>query len=442
MNTSCGKEWPKKFLKNNFTQAFLNTKYKTHLEDVLYDQEKALMPATQPLVEEKVRQKRIRDEILQLRAVVRESKARIAHLERILRHPEAVVYAAEIGTGAAAADKKKFVRQCPANGCRGFLSSQWKCGLCEKWTCPDCHEVKGDHRDCAHTCDPNSVETAKMLEKDSKPCPKCQSLIFKIEGCDQMFCTQCHTAFSWRTGKLEHGNIHNPHYFEWQRQNGGGRMDRAPGDIQCGRELNQHTYYKIEQRAKKHSDLYKPVRRIHKYGREDIDGLYSTEVNALLNTIRQTIHNNAVNMARFSPQYTERNQNLRILYLEGAIDENTLKKRLQQSLKKHQCSTEIAQVLQLANTAITDIVYRIMDDLRTSENGKHNMSALMLELDRLRTYCNEILTEISSTYKTVQYDFDGTFNFENKANRTGAAAAAAVSMDDLAVELAALIDLA
>ena len=133
---------------------------------------------------------------------------------------------------SAETERRVFVRACPAGDCRGFLSQVWKCGMCDNWTCPDCHEVKGLEKDGPHMCDPNSVETAKMLAKDSRPCPKCASVIFKIDGCDQMFCTQCHTAFSWRTGRVEMGTIHNPHYYEYQRQRG--TVPRNPGDVPCG----------------------------------------------------------------------------------------------------------------------------------------------------------------------------------------------------------------
>ena len=35
-----------------------------------------------------------------------------------------------------------------------------------------------------------------------------------------MYCIKCHTAFSWRTGQLERGTIHNPEYYRWMRENG------------------------------------------------------------------------------------------------------------------------------------------------------------------------------------------------------------------------------
>jgi hypothetical protein len=78
------------------------------------------------------------------------------------------------------APKKTFIRKCPGEACRGFLSSQWKCGLCEKYTCKDCLEVKfGDE----HVCNPDAIETAKLINSDSKPCPGCGAVIFKIDGC-------------------------------------------------------------------------------------------------------------------------------------------------------------------------------------------------------------------------------------------------------------------
>jgi hypothetical protein len=36
-----------------------------------------------------------------------------------------------------------------------------------------------------------------------------------------MWCIECKTAFSWSKGTIENGTVHNPHYYQWMRENGG-----------------------------------------------------------------------------------------------------------------------------------------------------------------------------------------------------------------------------
>lgn len=169
-----------------------------------------------------------------------------------------------------------FVCPCPGDDCRGFLTTQWNCPLCTAMVCKDCHEIisyknprraqpkpqkSGEEnqqresdggagsatsedeqpsmdavqaaaeaaqaeqltlteRKNAHQCDPNKVANIQFLKQSSKPCPKCGCPISKIDGCDQMWCTQCNTAFSWTSGNIVTGRVHNPHYFEWLRRTG------------------------------------------------------------------------------------------------------------------------------------------------------------------------------------------------------------------------------
>lgn len=123
-------------------------------------------------------------------------------------------------TTHAEANKSKwtFTMRCPAAECEGFVGLDWVCGMCTQTVCKDCRECVGSG-DSPHVCDDAKVASVKALAKEAKPCPKCAAMISKIDGCDQMWCTQCHTAFSWRTGNVE-TYIHNPHYYQWMRQTG------------------------------------------------------------------------------------------------------------------------------------------------------------------------------------------------------------------------------
>ena len=131
-------------------------------------------------------------------------------------------------------EKKKFVRRCTRDGCKGFLSTAWKCGICEWFSCSKCFAVKGSTHDVEHECKKEDIETAELIKKECKPCPKCGEFIEKSSGCDQMFCISCQTPFSWNTGKIvTSGPIHNPHYYEWLKRTGG-NVPRNPADVPCG----------------------------------------------------------------------------------------------------------------------------------------------------------------------------------------------------------------
>ena len=426
MKLSCGKEWSRKFLREKFTNSFLINKFKKHIESILFDREKALLPATQPLVQEKIRKKNIRDRI-------KEIDNQMKDLQNLRRALDNQYYHTQLVATPLEKEKEKekghgFVRQCPADGCRGFLSTQWKCGLCEKWTCPDCHELKGLDRNGPHTCDPNSVETAKILKKDSKPCPKCQSLIFKISGCDQMWCPQCKTAFSWKTGNIETGHIHNPHFYDWKFKQGlethnfaGGGGPGAHLDP-CG--LNTLVSGRIVNSAYKLGFCTDPVTSVSYRNFEPV-------IELICKIIRNNIHNAEVELRHFQVDYFEKNIDLRIKYLENIITEEELKTLVQRNDKKHRKNIEISQIVQLSNAAINDIVLRIDNYLEKwvkkgsyikNKNEIKNeinngLKPFLKELEALRIYCNDILNDIAFTYNSVQYAFNDEFKFEKEKDK-------------------------
>jgi len=128
---------------------------------------------------------------------------------------------------------KYNIKKCPGENCRGFLDIQFVCGICNCKACDKCHELKGDE----HKCNQDTVKTIDLMIKDTKSCPNCFTNINKIDGCDQMWCTLCHTAFSWTTGVIEK-KIHNPHYYQWMRsQSANGEIAREDDNQQAAEEL-------------------------------------------------------------------------------------------------------------------------------------------------------------------------------------------------------------
>lgn len=236
----CKTLWNREFVDSFCTKYFRNTELKRHRENVLFEREKALMPETQPEVERILQMRK-------LRRVIRQQKEKLLELhhryntyetpdylpkdvrdlyremENTYRHLE------ELRNGGRIIDNepRRFTRQCPKEECKGFLNEEWFCGLCDVKYCKECNEQLSDD----HVCDPKIAETMKLLNKDSKSCPKCGTVIHKTSGCAQMWCINCHTAFNWRTGEIDNGRIHNPHFIEFKKKT---MMSREHGDIPCG----------------------------------------------------------------------------------------------------------------------------------------------------------------------------------------------------------------
>lgn len=151
-----------------------------------------------------------------------------------IRYPVRVNGVGNVEQTAKDEEKKKFIRRCTRDGCQGFLSTAWKCGLCEYYSCNKCFKVKTKKHDDPHECRKEDIETADLIKKDAKPCPNCGEFISRVSGCSQMFCITCQTPWDWVSGKVvTSGVIHNPHYYEWLKHNGH-NLPRNPADVPCG----------------------------------------------------------------------------------------------------------------------------------------------------------------------------------------------------------------
>ena len=244
MQPDCDCTWTRAFLVQHTTSKFINQDYRTHKKELLFQHELSRMQETMGYADTMKQLDGVQDEARELRALRAKMRDELRVVQNKIYRAETRMWQLRNGETP---DKKsseparQFIKPCPAADCNGFLSSQWRCKVCDIQVCATCHEIKGmipkgikpTHAFPDHVCDAGNVATAQMLKKDSKNCPSCGVTIHKTEGCNQMWCTNCNTAFSWRTGKRINGVIHNPHFFEWQRQNNG-NVARTPGDIPCG----------------------------------------------------------------------------------------------------------------------------------------------------------------------------------------------------------------
>jgi hypothetical protein len=150
---------------------------------MLFEREQSRLPDTMGAVEnyKKVESMvcehlQLRDKITEMRDAYNELKTKDAQLQSDIRRYRS----------GEVKDKKKFTKGCPKEDCRGFLSTQWKCGLCKTNVCSKCliiKELDGAGKIIEHECCQDDVKSAELIKKETRSCPSCATSIYKIEGC-------------------------------------------------------------------------------------------------------------------------------------------------------------------------------------------------------------------------------------------------------------------
>lgn len=468
---NCHKELQREFLVENFTQKFVTQDWKKHREQIIFQRERALLPTRQPVAEMVRRKdvlKRENEELLkqmnELRAKQYQCQREIGNIDyRIRMGPAADANLRNASGSASAPHAAAFIRPCPntASNCRGFLSTQWKCNLCNMWACKDCHEIKGTTQDAPHECNPDNLASAKLIDAETRPCPKCGARVFKISGCNQMFCTACNDcAFDWVTGRIE-TIIHNPHYFEFQRQRNGGQAPRVLGDILCGREVDHATIHTItmdlfpreeisrmivvwrntnrdmygnititaQKRWEKfYDDCTKNVARIL-WATNTASGAVAGETAIRANTqkmncyrqilfrklqfreiCRLIIEIRQVTLPQHRIDPLRYNEELGVKYLLGELSEKDFATALQRSDKRMQKSRDIQNILTMVLNTSTDIIFRFAEHLRTSRATiaqnlnyvfDNNDFTIMDEIRELFNYANTCFERVSKNYQST-----------------------------------------
>ena len=221
----CRNKWSLEFTKSSLNASFMETEYKNHRQVVLADRVIAQIPE---FYEGALRFGQLTESDLKLKAILMQISEHRTIIGQLYMEYDTVRREMD---NKGPSESKKFVMQCQNDGCRGMLTTQYKCDICTKFTCPKCFlAIVGEKAD--HVCKQDDIDTVEELRKNTRPCPNCGLRISKIDGCDQMWCIECKTAFSWAKGTVEKGVVHNPHYYQWMRQNGG--VPRNPNEHNDG----------------------------------------------------------------------------------------------------------------------------------------------------------------------------------------------------------------
>ena len=387
----CSKGWNRFFLQQNLPKSFIDHDYAKRRADILWGREESYIPEIQPkAVRVQKSEEYTRDKIVPLTGLMKQLREKEVEIRKALRDVENEFYVRKAealnilnGTSNIPEDledssskesssdslKSGFRRKCNHNECLGWLSSAWKCSLCENYTCPDCFKVIGKKRKedisedgttIPHVCNSTDVETANLIKTSTKPCPKCGEAIEKGEGCDVMFCTSCHTGFNWVTGKiLQDTQIHNPHYFEWQA-----KMGNQVNENYCGQRLGGFMVNRVA-----------PTLRTQ-FGK----------------IIRIIMHVEDIEFQNYNYHLNhQNNEDLVIDYLLKKKEKEDIKRNIQNRERRIEREKAIRDILETFVMAGKEQVYMILQDSKKTE-------IIFETIEKLKEYINKSLGEIGRLY--------------------------------------------
>jgi len=394
-------EWNREFINEQFPTSFVNNSYKLKREEICYSVEEARFPQTQAEIARddefaeilikrdlarKEAQKHFTDNY---KEQIEEKKKEILELENHWRQSEISKVWQNLNTkvnrGKRFLKSKKYIKRCLTENCDGCLDDSWKCSLCQAKYCERCREPLNENE---HTCNEDTVLSISYMEKDSKPCPKCGIQIFKIEGCNHMWCTQCHTSFHWVTGSLM-SRTTNPHYYNWIRENHG-NLAREEGDIPCDEELPTMTSLS---RALHHSNCM-PTTNPQSSVENNKHNIYNAVAHAhrCVNHIRNiTLHG-----SRFNNTLVD-NTDYRKRYLKHEITSEEFKHKIQIRDKAHEKKSSNRLITEMFCAVGVDILIRV-DRMPTCTHPT---------VDNNCEICSNILLNIITEIKSlIQYTND------------------------------------
>ncbi len=346
---SCNKPYDYGFISTRLGKSWFKGAYRQSREQILFTREMELVPLATQYIEDCTllleyerallhannecrqfyRAWRCHDvndnEKTRLRSILMECNARVIELQAQHYTLSSRVCELVITDESMA----RLYSKCPIESCPGVLDRHRICLTCHAETCSVCFEVLGT----AHVCEPTVLDSVQLVQTDTKPCPKCAIPIHKIEGCYQMWCTQCHTTFHYDTLEILNERIHNPHYLEWVH---GYDMQRDRTDYQ----LHRIQYDHFDDPATRTTCLH--IARLQIYARYTI----LVHLQQSLNTVTN-IHKKRVRLAR---------------YLQGRLTEQKLKKRLFYEYKQKLRYTELQTIWTWFADRSLDLLDTVLND--------------------------------------------------------------------------------
>lgn len=377
----CNKEISYSFIRKHCNADFCNRELHEKKTDIEMKKQMSLLPATQDRASLEIEKNKYYHEMSLYDTRIEELRREIY---QIMNQKHSVPFPRLVDIKNKSDNKITFIQKCTIDDCNGFLSSAWKCGICEKFVCSKCLKQKKSKDDPEHVCNEEDVSSIKAIKKDSKPCPECGEFIFKIDGCDQMYCIKCHHAFSWRTGRPEEGVIHNPHYFQYMRETNQA-LERQPGDIRpceivpsfanVNFSLHNWKSQTTENRAKKDQLIIK-----------------------ITNLVRERRHVEHVVLRKYTFEYDEEFTKYRVDFLLKRLTEDCMRQKVKKLVKLQEKNTAFLQIYNLFLN-ITGEILKNLIELVNEKSLENDIEIEYEKAEQLTKYCNNELWKLRSSFK-------------------------------------------
>ena len=406
---ACDKIWSREFVMEKFDTKWVKKIFLPHIGALIMEQEKMLLPDTQKEAQLVLQIRKLQDELKKIpnnQKLERKYKNQPEELKTIIEIKKNLrteitnlqlqtftygVAAEAQGQAQAQTKKPVYILKCPEDNCRGFIEDKtFKCGICDTHVCDKCHlsveckaNVAGPSHKSTHKCKKEDILSAQAIQNETRPCPKCMSPIWKVSGCDQMFCTQCHTSFSWLTGKIENNILHNPHFYEWLAEAGNNINNQNLENVACGELPHPQIYMAKIQSLIRHS------------GNRNAEHYNLTEIYRLINHINHILPDYASNRVKT-------NFDLRVQFLTNIIDEESWCMKLMNREKKKQKIRAIRELLELYIVILTDMVRQLMympvDVQADKRIDQVSYRDILNQYMKLKTYHHECINRILTTH--------------------------------------------
>lgn len=385
---NCSAMWSFRFCSETLNKSFMTSQYTEHRSGILLEREISMIPDTMDLAGRRQTINTIRKS---QRDLVEERNA-LAKQMTIINNKYAKlneeIYILERKTKS---ENRKFIMPCPGETCRGFLSTQYKCEICCLWTCKHCCCIIGESKDDPHECSEEAVASAELIKQSTRPCPTCGIRITKISGCDQMWCVECRTAFSWNTGMIETGVVHNPHFYEYREIN---RGDQDGGN----RPLTMCDNDNVVPFQTFSRTIIIPIQRFYEKRGDAIPN--EVVVVQSVYAIYAHMTHYEINGARRDIRAYGNNEYHRVEYILGHITKEEFKSTISNHDKKRRRLVEVTNVTEVFCEVSKDVINSITNfptpDMNDLDELIKHIFVCYTQLNKIREYCNRQWQEISA----------------------------------------------